>query len=171
MSTFESVLASISEVSPWCIVIICVRFNIIWCKVMRRVIDPKSGHFLAPILRVPATKLSNFWRKKKPVMLFSISLDKFKILISLKGVKKIMQIFTFFYSNYTNFLIKYGFLHNFVAKNLFDKVSKIKNLRWQFCGIFRWLRHGLLCFFCRRYFHGEICKIKWPLSELISAVI
>ena len=60
---------------------------------------------------------------------------------------------------------------NFAAKNLCDKVSKIKNLRWQFCGIFRWLRHGLLCFFCRRCFHGEICKIKWPLSELISAVI
>ena len=109
MSTFESVLASISEVLPWCIVIICVRFNIIWCKVMRRVIDPKSGHFLAPILRVPATKLSNFWREKKPVMLLSISLDKFKILISLQGVQKIMRIFTSFYSDYSNFLIKYGF--------------------------------------------------------------
>ena len=116
MSTFESVLASISEVLPWCIVIICVRFNIIWCKVMRRVIDQKSGHFLAPIWRVPATKLSNFWRKKKPVMLLSISLDKFKILISLQGVQKIMRIFTSFYSDYSNFLIKYGFLHNFVAK-------------------------------------------------------
>ena len=46
------------------LVYISMRFNIIWCKVMRRVIDPKSGHFLAPILRVPATKLSNFWRKK-----------------------------------------------------------------------------------------------------------
>ena len=116
MSTFESVLASISEALPWCIVIICVRFNIIWCKIMRRVIDPKSGHFLAPILRVPATKLSNFWREKKPVMLLSISLDKFKILISLQGVQKIMRIFTSFYSDYSNFLIKYGFLHNFVAK-------------------------------------------------------
>ena len=60
---------------------------------------------------------------------------------------------------------------NFAAKNLCDKVSKIKNLRWQFCGIFRRLCHGLLCFFCRRCFHGEICKIKWPLLELISAVI
>ena len=77
---------------------------------------PKIGSLFSPNIRVPATKFSNFWRKKKPVMLLSISLDKFKILISLQDVQKIMRIFTSFYSDYSNFLIKYGFLHNFVAK-------------------------------------------------------
>ena len=61
-------------------------------------------------------------------------------------------------------------IRNFVGENLCDEVLIIKNLRWQFCGIFCWLRHGLLYFFCPRCFHGEICNIKWPLSELISAV-
>ena len=132
---------------------------------MRRVIDPKLGHFLAPILRVPATKLRNFWWKKKPVMLLSISLDKFKILISLQGVQKIMRIFTSFYSDYSNFLIEYGFLHNFVAKNLCDKVSKIENLRWQLRSIFSLLCRGVFKYFCRPCFHGEICKTKWTLFQ------
>ena len=35
----------------------------IWCKFTRRVFDPKSCHFLAPIFRVPAAKWSNFWGK------------------------------------------------------------------------------------------------------------
>ena len=92
--------------------------GLIWCKrkVIWRVIDQKSCHFLAPILRVPAAKWSNFWGEKKLVMSLSISLHKFKILISLQDVQKIMRIFTSFYSDYSNFLIKYGFLHNFVAK-------------------------------------------------------
>ena len=38
----------------------------------------------------------------------------------------------------TNFLIKSWFIHYFVGENLCDKVSKIKNLRWQFRRIFRW---------------------------------
>ena len=45
-----------------------------------------------------------------------------------------------------------------MAKNLCDKVSKIKNLRWQFWRIFRWLPRAVLHFFCRPCFHGEICK-------------
>ena len=89
-------------------------------------------------------------------MSLSISLDKFKILISLQSVKKIMQIFAFLYSDYTNFLIKYGFLHNFVAKNLCDRVSNIKNLRWQFGSIFRWLCRGVFNFFCQPCFHEEM---------------
>ena len=31
---------------------------------------------------------------------------------------------------------------------------------WQFWRIFRWLRRGVLHFFCRPCFHGEICKTK-----------
>ena len=50
-----------------------------------------------------------------------------------------------------------------MVKKLCDEVSKIKNLRWQFQRIFRWLCHGVLSFFCWRNFHGEICKTKWPL--------
>ena len=53
----------------------------IWCKFMRRVIDPKSCHFLAP-------NEVTFEGKKKLVMSLSISLDKFKVLISLQGDKK-----------------------------------------------------------------------------------
>ena len=49
-----------------------------------------------------------------------------------------------------------------MVKKLCDEVSKIKNLRWQFQRIFRWLCHGVLSFFCWRNFHGEICKTKWP---------
>ena len=45
-----------------------------------------------------------------------------------------------------------------MTKNLCDKVSQIKKLRWQFQRIFRWLRRGVLHFFCRPCFHGEICK-------------
>ena len=45
-----------------------------------------------------------------------------------------------------------------MTKNLCDKVSQIKKLRWQFRRIFRWLRRGVLHFFCRPCFHGEICK-------------
>ena len=43
--------------------------------------------------------------------------------------------------------------------------SKIKNLRWQFWRIFRWLRRGVLHFFC---FHGEICKTKWMQNGCYS---
>ena len=57
---------------------------------------------------------------------------------------------------------------NFVVKNLCDKVSKIKNLSWQFCWIFPRLRRGVLQFFCRRCFHGEICKTKWPLFNFLD---
>ena len=52
---------------------------------------------------------------------------------------------------------------NFKFKNLCDKVFKIKNLNWQFCCIFRWLRRGILLFICRRYLHGEICNTKLPI--------
>ena len=43
---------------------------------------------------------------------------------------------------------------NFVVENLCDKVSKIKNLSWQFRWIFRRLCHGVIHFFCRHFFHG-----------------
>ena len=55
-----------------------------------------------------------------------------------------------------------------MAKNLFDKVSKIKNPRWQFRRIFRWLRHGVFHFFSRPCFHGEICKTKWVQNGCCS---
>ena len=56
-------------------------------------------------------------------------------------------------------------LENFVVKNLWDKVSKIKNLRWLFWRIFRWLCHSVLHFFYRHFFYGEICKTKCPLFK------
>ena len=54
-----------------------------------------------------------------------------------------------------------------MAKNLCDKVSKIKNLRWQFRSIFRLFCRGVFNFFCRPCFHGEICKTKWRLFILL----
>ena len=54
-----------------------------------------------------------------------------------------------------------------MAKNLCDKVSKIKYLRWQFWRIFRWLRHGVLHFFCRPCILGVICKTKWTLFIIL----
>ena len=59
--------------------------------------------------------------------------------------------------------MKYRFLHNFVAKNLCDKISKIKNLRWQFRSIFRWL--CVFNFFCRPCFYGEIYETKWTFFQ------
>ena len=85
--------------------------------------------------------------------------------IKVIGCWKNNANFCFFDSGYTNFLIKFGFLHNFLAKNLCEKLSKIKNLRWQFKSIFRWLCHGVFNFFCRSSFHGEICKTKWTLFQ------
>ena len=48
-------------------------------------------------------------------------------------------------------------------KNLCDKVSKIKNLRWLSCSFFRADRRGILCFFGRRIFPRENCKTKSPV--------
>ena len=56
-----------------------------------------------------------------------------------------------------------------MPKNLCDKVSKIKNLRWQFRRIFHWLRHGVLHFFCRPCFLREICKTKWTMCRQLNA--
>ena len=127
--------------------------------------DQKSCHFLARILRVPENKWSNFWEGKKLVMSLCISLDKFKILISC-----------FFSSNYTNFLMKYGFLHYFVIKNLVDKISKIKNLRWKFRTIFCWLCRGVFNFlqnkmdtfstFCKH--QKEYLILRGPLSYKVT---
>ena len=50
---------------------------------------------------------------------------------------------------------------NFVVQNLCDKVSKIKNLRWQFRSIIRWACRGVFNFFCQPCFHGEIYETKW----------
>ena len=52
---------------------------------------------------------------------------------------------------------------NFKSKNLCDKVLKIKNLNWQFCSIFCWLRREIHHFFCRCCLHGEICNTKSPI--------
>ena len=36
------------------------------------------------------------------------------------------------------------------------------------CSIFRWLRRGILRFFCRRCFHGEIWKTIWPVFRIFQ---
>ena len=36
------------------------------------------------------------------------------------------------------------------------------------CSIFRWLRRGILCFFCRRYFHGEIWEMILPVFRVFQ---
>ena len=56
----------------------------------------------------------------------------------------------------------------FKSKNLCDKTLKIKNLNWQFCCIFRWLRHGILRFFWRCYLYGEICETKLPILRFFK---
>ena len=55
----------------------------------------------------------------------------------------------------------------FKSKN---KSLKIKNLRWQFSCIFRWLRRGILRFFSRRRFHGEIPRSKSPVFQIFKKV-
>ena len=57
-------------------------------------------------------------------------------------------------------LYNYG---NFVSKNLCDKVSKIKNLKWLLRRNFCCLHPGVLHFFCRHCFHGEFRKT--PLKK------
>jgi len=59
---------------------------------------------------------------------------------------------------------------NFKSKNLCDESSKIKNLRWQFSCIFRCLRHGILRFFFRRRFHGDIPWLKSPVLQISKKV-
>ena len=54
------------------------------------------------------------------------------------------------------------------VKNLCDNVLKIKNMSWQFRWIFRRLCHGVLYFFCKYFFHGEIFKRKWQLFILLG---
>ena len=54
---------------------------------------------------------------------------------------------------------------NFKLKNLCDESSKIKNLRWQFSCIFRCLRRGVLRFFCRCRYQGDICRSKSPVLQ------
>ena len=53
-------------------------------------------------------------------------------------------------------------------KNLCDKVSKIKNLRWLSCSFFRAVRRGILRFFGRRIFHGENRKTKSPILSFLK---
>ena len=57
---------------------------------------------------------------------------------------------------------------NLKSKNLCDKTLKTKNLNWQFCCIFRWLRHGILRFFWRCYLNGEICETKLPILRFFK---
>ena len=53
-------------------------------------------------------------------------------------------------------------------KNLCDKVSKMKNLRWLFSSFFRADRRGVLCFFGRRIFHRENCETKSPVLTFLK---
>ena len=55
---------------------------------------------------------------------------------------------------------------DFKSKILCDENSKIKNLRWQLSCIFRRLRRGVLRFFSRRCFHGDICRSKSPNLQI-----
>ena len=71
-------------------------------------------------------------------------------------VAKFVKICVFMY------FLKKRKMGYFKSKNLCDKISKIKNLRLQFSCIFRRDRRGILCFFCRWSFHGEICDTKLP---------
>ena len=59
-------------------------------------------------------------------------------------------------------------LENFVVKNLCDKVSKIKNLRWLFWRIFRWLCHSVLHFFCRHFFMEKFAKQNVHFSSFLK---
>ena len=63
-------------------------------------------------------------------------------------------------------ILKKRKMANFKSKNLCDKSLKIKNLRWQFSCIFRWLRRGVLRFFCRCRYHGDICRSKSPVLQI-----
>ena len=53
-------------------------------------------------------------------------------------------------------------------KNLCDKISKMKNLRWLSCLFFRAGRRGILRFFCRRIFHGENRETKSPVLTFLK---
>ena len=83
-------------------------------------------------------------------------------------LKKRYFFLLFFYSDYTNLLINYGFLHNFVGENLGDKVSKIKNLKWQFGSIFRWLCRGVFIFSVNLVFTEKFTKQNEGISKKVS---
>ena len=53
-------------------------------------------------------------------------------------------------------------------KNLCDKISKIKNLRWLSSSFFRAVRRGILRFFGRCIVHGENCKTKSPILSFFK---
>ena len=57
---------------------------------------------------------------------------------------------------------------SFKLKNLCDESSKIKNLRWQISWTFRCRRRGMLRFFCRCCFYGEIYRTKLPVLEIFK---
>ena len=54
------------------------------------------------------------------------------------------------------------------CKNLCDKVSKIKNLRWLSSSFFRAVRRDILRFFGRCIFHGENCETKSPVLSFFK---
>ena len=85
------------------------------------------------------------------------------IKLNLEGVITIVCIFWKFLQFS---LFNYG---NFVPRNLWDKLSKIENLRWLIRRNFRWLHLGVLHFFCRNRFHGKFRKT--PLENLKTATI
>ena len=54
------------------------------------------------------------------------------------------------------------------CKNLCDKVSKIKNLRWLSSSFFRAVRRGILRFFGGRIFHRENRETKWSVLSFFK---
>ena len=91
----------------------------------------------------------------------------FHLLILIEVLRKRPQFSGQFRQNldFSEFLKKWK-MANFKSKNLCDKSLKIKNLRWQFSCIFRWLRRGVLRFFCRCRYHGDICRSKSPVLQI-----
>ena len=97
----------------------------------------------------------SFWPEERPLL-------NVKFRVGLFSDKKWLQLIWVSNSEFIVFFIfskNWTFLKMF-CKNLCDKVSKFKNLRWPFFSFFHALCRGVLCFFCRSIFHGENCEIK-----------
>ena len=93
----------------------------------------------------------------------------FNLLVSIEVLRKHPQLSGQFRQNldFSKFLKKWK-MAKFKSKNLCDESSKIKNLRWQFSCIFCCLRRSVLRFFCRRCYHGDICRSKSPNLQIFK---
>ena len=65
-------------------------------------------------------------------------------------------------------LFKKRKMANFKSKSLCDESLKIEIRRWQFSCIFRYRCCGILRFFGRRRFQGEICRSKSPNLQIFK---